>query len=128
MKPIDVINCVDEAMKMLYRTTVNYVAEHQGDKGFILTCTNNETNIKNDVIWAIHMDCCDGLMEQQVKAVRVEHGTLQIIVDDMCISYSDNDVKELRESEWYLVDDDDYVYYYPTLYSVASYIEQYVKE
>lgn len=124
MKPLDVIKCVDESMNMLLRNTINYVAEHQNDKGFINTETKDNSN---EIIWAITLDSDGYLMERQVKAVKVEHGNLMILIDDGCITYTDEDIKADPCDNWYFVSGDDYVYYYPTLYSVASNIDQFIK-
>lgn len=123
MKPLDVIKCVDESMEMLFRTTINYVAEHQLGKGFINTETNQT---KKDIIWAIVMDSNGFLSERQVKAVKVEHNNLMVLIDDNCITYTDDDIKADPCDCWYLVQGDDYVYYYPTLYSIASNINQFI--
>ena len=55
MKPLDVIKTVDESMNMLFRTTVNFIAEHQIGKDFINT---EDKDSKNDIILAIKL--CSG--------------------------------------------------------------------
>ena len=123
MKPSDVIKTVDESMNMLLRTTINYVAEHQREKGFINT-ENKENN--SDIIWAIKLCSGGELVEYQVKAVKVENGNLMVLIDNYSILYTDEDIKEDPCDCWSLVKDDDYVYFYPTLYSIACSISQYV--
>lgn len=124
MKPTEVIKIVDDAMNMLYKNVVNYVAEHQGDKGFILT--ENYDNGK-DTIWATRCYSGGEMEELHVKAVRVINGTLEIIIDTCSTFYTDADIiEEQDDCEWHAVKGDDYIYYYQTLYQIASYIEQYV--
>lgn len=123
MEPLNVIKCVDESMNMLLRATINYVAEHQLNKGFINTETKGNDN---EIIWAVTMDSDGCLYERQVKAVKVEHGNLMALIDDNCIAYTDEDIRTDPCDNWYFVSGDDYVYYYPTLYSIASNICQFV--
>lgn len=95
----------------LYQVTKEYVKEHQGKKGFIETSDSS-----CDGIFAIYYDwVLENATEKFIVGVRVnEADEFQIIAEG--------------DDEWENVYGSDTVYYVPTLFNIASYIEEYVPE
>lgn len=115
----------------MYEAVRDYVKEHQGEKGFILT-----DNSENDTIWAIcYDDTQNSAWEPEVKAVRVnEHGVLQAVIDNSSVCYDEDRVAKIPEETqdvcgfWLDVLYDDYLYFIPTIFNIAENIEEYVED
>ena len=114
----------------LYEKTIEYVKEHQGEKGYIDT----QINHNNDIIYAISYNY-DGLAtEQYVYGVRVieEDGKqdLQVLLEPILPNfktiYQDSDFTS-EDAEWLSVRYSD-VYFVHTLISIAESIREYVTE
>ena len=117
--PCDLIPNFDN----LYNATVNFVRDHQGDKGYI------DTQGDEDTISTIIFDDESGRgVEEEVHGVRVtEDGDLQIVCEPFMrtvnIEYTDEDFK--NDDNWHSIRYSD-VYYVFTLIDIASYIHEYV--
>lgn len=113
----------------MYEAVRDYVKEHQGEKGFILT-----DNPENDTIWAICYDeAMNSACEPEVKAVRVnKYGVLQAVIDNSSVLYDEDRVAKIPEETqdvcgfWLDVQYDDYLYFIPTIFNIAENIEEYV--
>lgn len=113
----------------MYEAVRDYVKEHQGEKGFILT-----DNPENDTIWAICYDeAMNSAWEPEVKAVRVnKYGALQAVIDNSSVCYDEDRVAKIPEETqgvcgfWLDVQYDDYLYFIPTIFNIAENIEEYV--
>lgn len=112
-------------LTVMYEAVRDYVAEHQGPKGFILTDDQNY-----DTIWTIvYEPKYNEGREYEVKAVRVDrYYHLQIVFDLSSVTYNDEAVAALDDNKWYDVRYDDNVYYNHTIFNIAEYIREYVKE
>lgn len=114
----------------MYEAVRDYVKEHQGEKGFILT-----DNPENDTIWAICYDeAMNSAWEPEVKAVRVnKHGVLQAVIDNSSVCYDEERVAGIPEETqdvcgfWLDVQYDDYLYFIPTIFNIAENIQEYVE-
>lgn len=113
-------------LSKLYERVRDWVKEHQGEKGFIIT-DNNE---RCDTIWIIiYDDYTQNVNEFQVKAVRVnKDNDLQILYDLHNVIYDEDSVKDSKDKSWNYVQYDDYVYFIPTIFNIAESIEGYVNE
>ena len=117
--------------KELYEKTIEYVKEHQGEKGYIDT----QVNHNNDTIYAISYNYDDGLAtEQYVYGVRVieEDGEedLQVLLEPITLNtvtvYQPEDFTS-EDADWQSVRYSD-VYFVHTLISIAESISEYVTE
>ena len=115
----------------LYKKTIEFVKEHQGEKGYIDTQNNKEPS--NDTIYGISYEHENGCAtEQYVYGVRVrtEEGEddLQIILEPICFNtrtiYEDADFTN-DYAEWVSVRWSD-VYFVHTLINIAESIWEYV--
>ena len=115
----------------LYEKTIEYVKEHQGEKGYIDT----QVNHNNDTIYAISYNYDDGLAtEQYVYGVRVveEDGEkdLQVLLEPITLNtvtvYQPEDFTS-EDADWQSVRYSD-VYFVHTLISIAESISEYVTE
>lgn len=114
----------------LYDEVVAYVKEHQGEKGYIDTQSD-----ENDTIYCfVYQDFSGQGEERIVYGVRVEDDDLQICYEPFMRTYRvvyDDDVFQGRcedpdaNAEWESVRWSD-VYYVPTIFSIAECIEEYV--
>lgn len=115
----------------MYEAVRDYIKDHQGKKGFILT-----DNSENDTIWAICYDeARNSAWEPEVKAVRVnKYGVLQAVIDNSSVLYDEDRVAKIPEETqdvrgfWLDVQYDDYLYFVPTIFNIAENIEEYVDD
>ena len=121
----------------LYNKVVEFVKEHQGEKGYIDTQDDGADTIYTFV----YEDFSSQGEERIVYGVRVETGEdgaedLQICFEPFMhtykVIYDDNTFRGLNEDPdanavWYSVRWSD-VYYVPTIFSIAEAIEEYVEE
>lgn len=108
----------------MYKSVCAFVLEHQGEKGFI-HCDREDC----DNIYAIAYDFDDAeALEVQVKAVRFYQNKLQVIIDGYNVKYTEDDVRQFNDDaeSWYDVQNDDTVYFIPTIFNIAENIQQYV--
>ena len=115
----------------LYKKTIEYVKEHQGEKGYIDT----QISHNNDIIYAISYNHNDGLStELYVYGVRVveEDGKedLQVLLEPITLNtktiYEDSDFTS-EDADWQSVRYSD-VYFVHTLIGIAESIWEYVTE
>lgn len=107
----------------LYKEVRDYVRENQGEKGYIDTQNEDCDPIKAivyDNIYTLN------LTEYYVKGIRVNGDDLEIIYDLPNVVY-DEDAFKSEDAEWMEICYDDYVYFVPTLFSIAESIEQYIE-
>lgn len=108
-----------EALKRFIKTN-----QQENEKGYILT------DIKElDSIYAIHYNYDEGeVHESHVKAIRVdEYDDIQVLIDIWNVNYDDEAVKSAKHEDWYDIRFDDFIYYVPTIFSIAENIQEYVK-
>ena len=108
----------------LYEEVVAYVKEHQGEKGYI----DCQPSLGGDTIYGfIYEDYESRGIEKYVYGVRVVDDDLQVLLEDICLSWKtiyDQEDFTNEDSEWYSVRWSD-VYYIPTLFNIAECIEEY---
>lgn len=114
--------CIPDLTPM-YERVKEFVKEHQGEKGYILT-----DNEENDTIWTfVYNDMMNSVSEFEVKAVRVKNNMLQILYDDSYTKYKEDDISDSDEYDWSNdIQYDDCVYYIQTIFSLAESIQEYV--
>lgn len=117
--PKDFIPNFDE----LYNKTVEFVKEHQGEKGYI--DTQNETC---DTMYCLDY-YNDFAEEGEIKGVKVDDDKLMVAYEPYSVSnniiYTEEDFKDVLNWEWVRYSDLAYVY---TLLSIAESIHEYVQE
>lgn len=109
-------------LQPMLEAVTDFVLNHQGDKGYILTDDSGKDYIY-DIEYSIEENCAG---EFHVKAVRVKHGILEIITDASNVRYNDETVKEISESVWDSVQYSNVIYFIPTIFNIAENIEEYV--
>lgn len=113
----------------MYERLKEFIKKHQGGKGFILT-----DDSRCDTIWAIcYSEIANQAEEYEVKAVRVDKGAIEVMVDFSGVTYTENDVIVRAASkskdftgQWLQLRWDDYLYYIPTIFNIAENIHEYV--
>lgn len=106
----------------LYDSVRDFIKENQGDKGFI--CTDNPMC---DTIWTFfYSDDYNTPFEFEVNAVRVIGDAIEILFDQASIIYTEEDIANADETDWYDIKDDYHIYYIHTLFSIAESIYEYV--
>lgn len=112
----------------LYERVRAFVKERQGDKGYIDTQDDS-----NDTIYTfVYLEEEFRATDMKVHGVRVNpaDGELEIIYDSdvngLCapIDYTDADFRS-PTADWHPVRDDEEVYYIPTLFNLAEFLEEY---
>lgn len=107
---------------LMTKALTQFVKINQGEKGYIKT-----ENEQNDAIWVLLWQYYDNIYEeQQIKAIRVKEGSLQILYDPFSVHYSDDDIANAPENDWRTVIYDDYILSSQTLLNIAESIEDYV--
>ena len=109
----------------MYQDVVNFVQEHQGEKGYI----DCQPSLNGDIIYGFIFDDYEYRgVEKYVYAVRVVGDDLQVLLEDININcrtvYSHEDYVS-EDAEWYSVRWDDCVYFIPTIFNIAECIAQY---
>lgn len=111
----------------MYEALRDFIKEHQGDKGYILTDNGHDT------IWSFIYDESEHkTVEVEVKAVRVDkHGCIKVIVDDFNTKYDDKSVSMADKADtiygaWLDLQYDDNLYYIHTVFSIAESIQEYI--
>ncbi len=120
-------------LTQMYEAVRDFVKEHQGKKGYILTEPAQDETLY-DTIWGFTYNESERQAEEaQVKAVRVsKDNELQVILDQYAI-WDDESVKNVGEDYdcifgcWANVEYDDCVYFIPTIFNIAENIQQYIK-
>ena len=112
-------------LEPLFNEVVAYVAENQGDKGYI----DCQPSLKGDIIYGFIFSDFSGVNEEKyVYGVRVVNGDLEALFEDITrtylTEYSDEDFKQA--DDWVSVRWSD-VAYIPTLFNIAENIEEYGK-
>lgn len=106
-----------------YDEVRDYIAEHQGEKGYIDTQDEKCCTIR---AFVYNYEEFRGV-EMKVHGVRVKDGSIQVVLEYEPlhgeIVYDDEDFKD---ADWEDIKDSDYVYYYHTLFEIADFIEEYV--
>ncbi len=112
----------------MYEALKDFIKEHQGDKGYILT-----DNDALDPIWSFVYDESEHkAVEVEVKAVQVDkHGCIKVIVDDFNTKYDDKSVSMADKADtiygaWLDLQYDDNLFYIHTVFSIAESIQEYV--
>lgn len=110
-------------LRPMLEAVTEYVKEHQGERGFILTDVG-----ENDTIHSIEYDFyLNSVQELHVKAVRVnEHGRMEILTELFNIKYNEQAVKAAKETDWMDVEYTDSLYFVPTIFNIAENIAEYV--
>lgn len=109
----------------MYNSVCKFVKAHQGEKGYIPT-----QNYSLDTIYGFIFDDgeCRGV-EIEIMGVRVKDGDLEIVWEHShpgcVITYDENSYED--DAEWWSLRWSD-IYYVPTLFNIAEYIEEYVEE
>lgn len=114
----------------MYDAVKAFVRKHQGKKGYIET-----QNADCDTIYTlVYSEDIFDAMEMRVHGVRVNpaNDELEIIYDNDThypyrIKYGHEDFVS-PEAEWESVKDSDIVYFIPTIFDIAQFIEEYVKK
>lgn len=115
--------CIPD-LNPMYNKVKDFVKEHQGEKGFILT-----DNSECDTIWTIVYDGYYGeVREFEVKAVRVVGDRLECYYDLPGVTYKEKDIEYIETRDWHSVVTDDEVMYIPTIFSIAESISEYVEQ
>jgi hypothetical protein len=108
----------------LYNEVKSYIKEKQGEKGFI-----NTQDERFDTIYAVVYLDDYTMYDAHVKAVRVANEQIEIIYEidsySLRVKWSDEDLKNANNEEWEVINNDEVIYYIPTLLSIANYIEEY---
>lgn len=112
----------------LYERVRAFVKEHQGEKGYIDTQDDSHDTIYTFVYLEEEFQAA----EMKVHGVRVNPDTdeLEIIYDSdvngLCtpIEYTEDDFRS-PTADWHPVKDDEEVYYIPTLFNLAEFLEEY---
>jgi hypothetical protein len=107
----------------LYEEVVAYVKEHQGDKGYI----DCQPSLNGDIIYGIVYDDFSRMgLEKYVYAVRVVDNDLEVLLEDITLTYRVVYKQEDFEKAdgWMSVRWSD-VYYVHTLFNIAECIEEY---
>ena len=109
----------------MYEAVVNFVKEHQGEKGYI----DCQPYLGNDVIYcAEYDDWVFGAIEKYVIAVRVKGEDLQIMRQLIAYGVYEYAPEDFTwEEDWVSVRWSD-IYYVPTLFNIAENIWEYVEE
>lgn len=128
---------IPDLKPMLTKVTA-FVKKHQGDKGYIDTQNQNADSIYGQVFVPSEGTYAEG----HVKAVRVQRlkvkenspeiDILQVLMDDYRKNYSEEDIRKTPYQKslfgsWLDADDTcDDVNYIPTLFNIATFIQEYV--
>lgn len=106
----------------LYDEVVAYVAEKQGDKGYI----DCQPSLNGDIIYGIIYDEFSGAgIEKYVYGVRVNENDLEVLLVGITRTYLETYADEdFNNGIWESVRWSD-VYYVPTLFNIAENIEEY---
>lgn len=104
----------------LYKDLANYIAEHQGEKGYIVT---SNTDFQKDTIYGFAYDDYFYVTEIVILAVRSLNGEIDVVYDSLS---EDVDEEYLEDEEnwktlWYSD-----IYRIPTTYNIAEVIHEYV--
>lgn len=110
----------------LFFEVLDYIKEHQGEKGYI----DCQPSLNGDIIYGMIYDDFSGMgLEKYVYAVRVVDGDIEVLLEDITRTYrviyqpEDFTSKESEEN-WFSLRCSD-VYYIPTLFNIAECIEEY---
>ena len=109
----------------MYNDVVKFVQEHQGERGYI----DCQPSLNGDIIYGfIYEDGESRGVEKYVYAVRVVEDDLQVVLEDICLTwrtiYQPEDFTS-EDTDWYSVRWSD-VYYIPTIFNIAECIGEYV--
>lgn len=124
-------------LEPLYEEVATYVREHQGEKGYI-DCQPYQEN-PGDIIFCFEYNEFSGWGEERmVYGVRwnEEERDLEICFEPYVRSYrlvydekafkGEYEGKEAdANAEWYSLQWSDVIYYVPTLFNIAEFIEEY---
>ena len=112
-------------LDLLYNEVRDYIAEHQGEKGYIDV---QNLDYRGCTIRAFVYDADEFKgVEMKVHGVRVKDGDIQVVCEyeplNADIVYDDD---AFKNAAWEDIKDSDYVYYYHTLFEIADFIGDYV--
>lgn len=110
----------------MYKAVCQFVKDNQGEKGYI----DCQPSIGWDIIYGMMYDDSYGAgTEQFVYAVRYKDNDLEVLLEPVThtwrLTYSPEDFNSKdAEDKWYSVKWSD-VYYVPTIFNIAEFIEEY---
>ena len=106
----------------LYEEVKAAVLKAQGDDGFLMVDDNDK-----DTIWTMVFENVDEeYREYQIKALRVKNDILECIYDLPHIWWTVEDVETADELQWSSVRHNDYIYFVPTIFSIAENLPDYL--
>ena len=108
----------------LYEEVKAAVLKAQGDDGFLMTDDDS-----CDTIWAmIFEDVDEEYREFQIKALRVKNDTLECLCDLPLVQWTVEDVANADDEQWHSVSYDDYLFFLPTIFSIAENLPDYLPD
>lgn len=115
-------------LKPMSKALWHFIYKHQGEKGFILT-DREDCDCMYAMVYMESSDCnLTDYIEYHIKAIRVNGLSIEIVFDGRYTKYNEDDIKDLSDNDWYDIEYDDYVFYLPTVFSIAESLDQYVEE
>ena len=108
----------------LYEEVKAAVLKAQGSDGFLVVDDNEK-----DTIWTMVFENVDEeYREYQIKALRVKNDILECIYDSPHIRWTVEDVANADDEQWDSVEYDDYIYFVPTIFSIAENLPDYLPD